>query len=116
MEIFNCEWRPIAEESSLTRKPLARSARFGDGYESRWGAGLNQDLRSWALRFEGEWLTEVKPIDDFLGARGAREAFYWMPPTGDGGYWVCREWRLRFREVVGKAMAELDATFEEVAW
>lgn len=115
MESFPYWWRPTASDSSLTRKPQVRSARYGDGYEARWGSGLNPDLRQWTLRFEGLWLTGIKPIDDFLTARGGREAFTWTPPVGAVGIFVCREWKLRYLDGLGPVHAALEGVFEEVA-
>lgn len=114
-EIFDCAWRPLAERSSCSRKPTVRAARYGDGYEARWPAGLMADLRRWDLAWEGDWIDEIQHIDSFLQARGGSQAFFWAPPAGPPGYWVCREWRIAWSDAAGVAIAELTGIFEEVA-
>lgn len=93
-----------------TLRPRALSAPFGDGYEQRAGDGINTQLSSWVLDFNGYTAT-VDPIENFLIARNGVESFDWTPPTGSAAKFICREWS---REELGNDIVALSATFEQV--
>ncbi|TVO53157.1 phage tail protein [Denitromonas halophila] len=97
--------------SALTVKPNVNATQFGDGYEVRVAIGINSQPRKWQLTLTNKPLAVADAIEAFLKAHGALTAFYWTPPHGELGKWVCREWSVqptspRHRSITG--------TFEEV--
>ena len=98
--------------ASKKAKPSVRIAQFGSGYSQRTTFGLNQDPKTWSLKWEYLTSTDANTIEDFLEARGGVEAFDWSPPDDTSTYkWICRQWDktldvpLRFT---------IQATFEQV--
>lgn len=103
-------WKPSRHPSRVSA-PRVRSTRFGDGYEQRYRDGLNANLPSWDVSFNGMARLEADAIDAFLGAHGGADAFDWTDPRGVTGKFVCREWRLIEH---GRGLASITATFEQV--
>lgn len=79
-------------DANADRQPTIKEAAFGDGYEQRQADGINALKEVWNLEFTNRSLTEGNAIDDFLKARGGVEAFYWTPPDGTQGLYVCKQW------------------------
>ncbi|MDP2808636.1 MAG: phage tail protein [Rhodocyclaceae bacterium] len=103
-------WKPSRRPSRASR-PRVRSTRFGDGYEQRYQDGLNANLPSWDLNFNGRPRAVADAIDAFLAAHGGAESFDWTDPRGVAGKFICREWRLI---ELGGDLAGITATFEQV--
>lgn len=100
----------IPGSASLTTKPRARVAAFGDGYEQRVADGINNAPRMWALSFTRP-TDEADTILAFFEARNGTEAFDWVPPYGAAGRWVARDWSVQMISMVAKSIT---VTFEEV--
>lgn len=97
--------------SSLSVKPNVKPVQFGDGYEQRIPSGINNQPRKWALEFRKGTLSQCQAVFDFLTARGGEESFYWTPPIGAQGVFVCREWSVA---ILSPSVWNIGATFEEV--
>lgn len=97
-----------ATESS---KPNTRVVRFGDGYEQRLSYGLQNDLKTWQLRFDYRSDDETENIRAFLEARRGVDSFSWTNPYGEVAYYVCEEWSV---EHAGCNLNNIQATFREV--
>jgi phage-related protein len=102
-------WR-ATYDATKTVAPTVKVIKFGDGYEQRQGTGINRQPRKYSLTFKRA-IKEIDPIDDFLKARGAIEAFNYTHPGQSAGVFVCREW---VRTNIALGFDGLSATFEEV--
>jgi phage-related protein len=102
-------WVPTYD-ATKTITPKVKVITFGDGYEQRQGAGINQQRRKLSLTFKRP-IAEIEAIDTFLKARGSIEAFDYMHSGQATGKYVCREWT---RTNIAKGIDGLSATFEEV--
>lgn len=56
-----------------------RTAQFGDGYSQSVADGLNNEVQTWPLVFEGG-LAQITPIRDFFRRHAGAKSFYWTPP------------------------------------
>lgn len=97
--------------ASLTVKPSVDVVKFGDGYEQRIPSGINSQPRKWALEFRKGTLAKCQDVKNFLDARGGKESFYWTPPIGAQGVFVCREWSVT---LISPTLWNISAIFEEV--
>lgn len=59
-----------------------RTAQFGDGYSQSVADGLNNEVQTWPLSFEGG-LDYIIPIRDFFRRQKGYKSFYWTPPGED---------------------------------
>lgn len=100
-----------ASGAALSIKPSVAITEFGDGYEQRTPQGINNQPRAWSLEFIKPTLAEAQSILSFFEARAARESFFWTPPIGVQGIFVCREWSV---SISAPSFATISATFEEV--
>lgn len=103
------EWVPLVEPST-SRKPKIIKAQFGDGYEQRSKDGINNNLRTHSLKFDGEDL-EMDALEKFLEDRGGVESFYYIHKNGIKRLYVCEEWS---RVDIDGLSGEISATFREV--
>ena len=93
-------------------QPNVRIAQFGSGYSQRSTFGINQDPKTWDLKWENLTLAESDDIEDFLEARGGAEAFNWSPPDETASYvWICRSWT---KTMPYSNLFNIQATFEQV--
>lgn len=84
---YNPDWG-----SAPSMTPRRLTATFGDGYEQRAGAGLNQLLPSWSLNFTKRTQTEATAIYTWFKTNQAHlTAFDWTAPDGTVGKWVADE-------------------------
>ena len=83
-------WLPDANHTKSI-EPKVKSARFGDGYEQRFVAGINNKPDTWKLTFTRD-VSEGNAIDAFLNDRGGVEAFLWTNPEGATGKYKCAKW------------------------
>lgn len=86
-------WTP-AYNSPVNFKPRTKTIVFGDGYEQRIRDGINSNLLTFNLRFEGKTLQEATAICHFLYARDGVESFLWTPPAPFNAVkrFKCEEW------------------------
>ena len=102
-------WNPD-EGAKGSHESTRRIVKFGDGYEQRTDVNLNADLPKWELSFSARSLAESASISAFLGAQGCA-SFYWTPPGGSQGLYVCDSWN----ETHKSNGTEVTATFRRVS-
>ena len=95
--------------SSKSSAPKVRQVQFGDGYAQVIRYGLNQNPKSWSLKWEVSE-TDADTIETFLDARAADGAtFDWTPLDSTTSYkWRCLQWNKLIRY---KNRATIQATF-----
>ena len=113
-ECTNCPhffWRP-AYNMSATHAPRTKSIKFGDGYERRFKDGINNNLLSLSLNFEGRDLMEAKAILHFLESRQGTESFFFRPPSPYDALrkFVCQEFN---SSIAFKNNINVSATFRQ---
>ena len=97
-----------------TNAPRVRVVRFGDGYEQRIAAGLNNQLRQWSVRFDRCDPRVAAAIVLFFRTRGGVEAFDWTNNRDEEVLVVCETWDPEDVRVRGVRYVNLNATFREV--
>ena len=92
--------------------PNVRKVQFGDGYESRFTMGINQDPKVYNLTFEVSE-TDSDTIETFLDARAADFASFDFTPPGEGSSskFVCETWS---KSIPYLDRATIQATFRQV--
>ena len=92
--------------------PNVRKVQFGDGYESRFTMGINQDPKVYNLTFEVSE-TDSDTIETFLDARAADFASFDFTPPGEGSSskFVCEAWS---KSIPYLNRATIQATFRQV--
>ena len=92
--------------------PNVRKVQFGDGYESRFTMGINQDPKVYNLTFEVSE-TDSDTIETFLDARAADFASFDFTPPGEGSSskFVCDAWS---KSIPYLNRATIQATFRQV--
>jgi phage-related protein len=92
--------------------PNVRKVQFGDGYESRFTMGINQDPKVYNLTFEVSE-TDSDTIETFLDARAADFASFDFTPPGEGSSskFVCETWS---KSIPYLNRATIQATFRQV--
>ena len=64
-------------------KPNVRIAQFGSGYSQRSTFGINQNLKTYRLKFQNISFNDANTIESFLDDRAGVEAFsYSVPDLG----------------------------------
>lgn len=101
-------WSPLIEPQG-TGKFRTRAAQFGDGYKQKVADGLNAESQSWPLTFRGSE-AYVAPILQFLRDRKGSQSFFWTPPLGRQGLFICEEYGITPH---GAGRYTLTATFEQ---
>jgi phage-related protein len=61
------------------QQPRVLVAAYGDGYEQRVAAGINNLPESWSLTWKNRTSAEANKIVDFLETQGGVTAFDWYP-------------------------------------
>ena len=91
--------------------PNVRKVQFGDGYESRFTMGLNQNPKTYNLTFEVSE-TDADTIETFLDARAADFASFDFTPPGESSSskFVCETWS---KSIPYLNRATIQATFIE---
>tara|TARA_R100000482_G_scaffold65941_3_gene24496 strand:- start:696 stop:1037 length:342 start_codon:yes stop_codon:yes gene_type:complete len=91
--------------------PNTRSVRYGDGFESRFTMGLNQNPKTYNLTFEVSE-TDADTIETFLDARAADAASFDFTPPGEGSSskFICPQWT---KSIPYLNRATIQATFIE---
>ncbi len=68
-----------------------RTAKFGEGYVQDAGAGPNNESQVWPVAWTlGQ--TDAVALMAFLRAHGQGQTFFWTPPLGVQGYYVCTKY------------------------
>lgn len=101
-------WRPVNNPVGTVSLRVLR-AQFGDGYAQEAQDGINVESGSWPLQFVGQ-RDALKPIIDFFRANAGYKKFYWTPPLGDVGLYVCTGWTVTPQ---GGPVYTINATFEQ---
>ena len=91
--------------------PNTRSVGYGDGFESRFTMGLNQNPKTYNLTFEVSE-TDADTIETFLDARAADAASFDFTPPGEGSSskFICPQWT---KSIPYLNRATIQATFIE---
>ena len=101
---------PLQAGSAATVKHRTRKAQFGDGYSQGVGDGVNVTTKDWNVKFWGV-PSVIDPIRTFLDTHHEGNSFYWTPPRGVQGYYVCNG----YTETPGDAdQVTITALFEQV--
>ena len=91
--------------------PRVRAIQFGSGYQQRAQFGIQQNPKTFDLKFEVSE-TDADTIEAFLDARGAVENFDFTPPgESSSSKFICREWS---KSIPYLNRATITATFEQV--
>ncbi len=94
-------------------QPNVRTVQFGDGYQTRFSMGLNQNPKEWQLEFRNLTEADADTIETFLDARAAdNAAFDWSPPDETDTYkWICSSWT---KTLPYSNLATIQTTFTQV--
>tara|TARA_Y100000004_G_scaffold49220_1_gene54175 strand:+ start:1400 stop:1744 length:345 start_codon:yes stop_codon:yes gene_type:complete len=94
-------------------QPTNRVVKFGDGYEQVLRFGLNQNPKTWNLKWENITETDSDTIETFLDARADDgDAFDWTPLAETTAYkWRCDQWS---KQINYANRATITATFRQV--
>lgn len=94
-------------------EPSVRTVKFGDGYEQRLRFGLNQNPKTWDLRWTATDNTTADAIEAFFDARASDgDPFDWTPLDSATSYkFVCESWN---REYQYADINIITATFRQV--
>lgn len=107
METFH--WK-VDPGMGVESEPQVQVVKFGDGYEQRRAAGLNNHLEKYSITVRVK-RHEVRFLRDFLDRHGGTKSFLWTPPYGYSPIKVvCRKWSVK----VDAIKATLTTTFEQV--
>jgi len=91
--------------------PRVRAIQFGSGYQQRAQFGIQQNPKTFDLKFEVSE-TDADTIEAFLDARGAVENFNFTPPgESSSSKFICREWS---KSIPYLNRATITAKFEQV--
>lgn len=102
----------IPSYSALVKQePKVVSMKFGDGYEQRVQFGINQNPRKWDLTFNGKTAAEATAIDTFFKTANGVSYFFWTPPIGAAGKFLCRAWNISLTD---SDVYSINATFDEI--
>jgi phage-related protein len=93
MTAFPTLSREIEKDSGVEPEPNILKAPFGDGYEQRAAAGLNNVRDVYDCRISLE-TSETNTLIEFFRARGGYQAIEWTPPgeTTERKF-VCEKWK-----------------------
>lgn len=103
-------WRVHATASGGGDLNVAK-AQFGDGYAQIAVIGLNPDRQKWDVTVSGfrdDLVGSGKPLDFIKEHAG--QSFFWTPPLGEEGLYVCNAYRPQDQ---GGGYFTLALTFEE---
>lgn len=111
-EVFT--W-PVRAEPTGNISLRTLTTNFGDGYSQDAADGINPVMQSWNVQFRGPTNpgrcvpgVSIAAVEGFLIARGGYESFWWTPPQGVRGLYLCKAWS---KAKDGPRVATLTATF-----
>lgn len=82
----------VTSEASGGGEFVTSDAKFGDGYRQIAPLGINNDVQKWSVTFIG-FDYEVEPVLAFIRDKAGAESFFWTPPLGVEGYYVCKSYK-----------------------
>lgn len=88
-----------------------RVAKFGDGYSQAVQDGLNNEVQTWPLSFEGG-IDYILPLKDFFKRHAGCKSFYWTPP-GESAPLLFRAANITLTSI-GGGVFSLSAEFQQV--
>ena len=98
---------------SKASTPDVNIAQFGSGYSQRSTFGINQNLKTWNLRWENISEIDSDTIETFLDARAGKESFdFTAPGESASAKYICRSWT---KTIPYPNLANIQAKFEQVA-
>lgn len=102
-------WK-VDPDMGVDSEPQVSVVKFGDGYEQRRAAGINNDLKKYSVTIRVN--REDGPVlEGFLSQHNGVKAFLWTPPHGyRQTTFICRKWSVK----VGLLKTTFTATFEQV--
>jgi phage-related protein len=80
--------------ASELSQPRVHKFASADGYEQRIKFGLYTDAKEWDLQFNNRTDAERDSILAFFEVQAGATSFYWTPPRGTAGKYVCEQWSL----------------------
>ena len=93
-------------------QPKVRTVQYGDGYSQRLTYGLNQNPKTWNLKWTAKSNSDADAIESFFDARAGAESFDWTPPAGgSSGKYICSTWS---RDLQYANINIITATFVQV--
>ncbi|EBP4586283.1 TPA: phage tail protein [Salmonella enterica] len=107
MEVFR--WK-VDPDMKVDSEPQVTAIKFGDGYEQRRPAGINNNLKKYdvTIRVDREY---AQYLEGFLSGHNGVRAFLWTPPYDYRQIRVvCRKWSAS----AGLIKTTFTATFEQV--
>lgn len=98
----------------LDKEPKVRVAQYGDGYEQRLAAGINNDLQKWAVTYDMKNAATAEGAFAFFESLGGEFAFQWTPPgEATPRRFVARKYK-RVLPYGARVVQSVTTTFEEV--
>jgi phage-related protein len=94
-----------------TEQPVIISHKFNDGYEQRFGDGINNIRQVWRVPLSNRPLATVMAARTFLRSKGGVTAFTFDNPYGETIKVICRKWEPEFPDYTA---ANMDLIFEQV--
>ena len=84
-------------------------AKFGDGYTQSVAIGINAEVQQWSASTNAY---SVEMRDDIIAFLRAHKGvvFYWTPPLGEQGYYVCNNWKANYQ---GGELWVVSITFDQ---
>lgn len=85
-------------------------AKFGDGYTQSVAIGINAEVQRWSVSTNAY---EAEMRDDIVAFLRSHKGvvFYWTPPLGVQGYYVCKDgWKSNYQ---GGGLWVISLTFEQ---
>ncbi len=81
MANFNTDVNIIPDRGlSTEQSPRVHTAKYGDGYQQRVAAGINNIPESWSLTWNNRTKADSNKIIKFLEDQGGVTSFDWYPP------------------------------------
>jgi phage-related protein len=103
---------PINGDPTGTIKYNLLESKFGDGYAQRIPNGINNKMQMWPVSIECDDITRAAIIS-FLDALNGASAFFWTPPGGVQGYYVCKSFSVVPHTSGASGFTTINALFEQ---
>jgi phage-related protein len=104
-------WVPLLVSPGGQTTLRTLKAQYGDGYSQEVTDGINNEVSSWQLQFNGN-AAKITAIRDFLRARKGGTSFYWTPPLDGQLLFRCNTYTPP--QPLGAGAYSLSATFQQV--
>ncbi|EKC7217699.1 phage tail protein [Salmonella enterica] len=107
MRVFR--WK-VDPDMTVDAEPKVSVVKFGDGYEQRRAAGINNNLKKYGVTIRVS-RKEGLLLEDFLSQHNGVKSFLWTPPYDYRQIRVvCRKWSVK----AGLLKTTFTTTFEQV--